>query len=262
MAATMTTQIERGLALLELLAGRPEGAPLSDIAAALGLPLSAAHRLLAELVRSGYVRQLREQGDYGLTIKLVALGLGYLGSTGVVDVAQPSLDRLAQVSAELVRLAIAFAVGVIYMLVFYALGSWLSGRSKALVNGLVVALVLWLSVVLIIPQIGDTMDPDNQVPGGLFAALQVKKADEKTILANFSNYELIRNSLEETSFTKHYERFTFAVTGIKDKYNGKPLSLIVSDKRGDIGWMALYSGLLGLLMWLGFRRESAIPKES
>lgn len=164
--------------------------------------------------------------------------------------------------AELVRLAIAFGVGVIYMLVFYALGSWLSGRSKALVNGLVVALVLWLSVVLIIPQIGDTMDPDNQVPGGLFAALQVKKADEKTILANFSNYELIRNSLEETSFTKHYERFTFAVTGIKDKYNGKPLSLIVSDKRGDIGWMALYSGLLGLLMWLGFRRESAIRKES
>ena len=164
--------------------------------------------------------------------------------------------------AELVRLAIAFGVGVIYMLVFYALGSWLSGRSKALVNGLVVALVLWLSVVLIVPQIGDTMDPDNQVPGGLFAALQVKKADEKTILANFSNYELIRNSLEETSFTKHYERFTFAVTGIKDKYNGKPLSLIVSDKRGDIGWMALYSGLLGLLMWLGFRRESAIRKES
>ena len=165
-------------------------------------------------------------------------------------------------ATELVRLAIAFGVGVLYMLVFYALGSWLSGRSKALVNGLVVALVLWLSVVLIIPQIGDTMDPDNQVPGGLFAALQVKKPDEKKILANFSTYELIRNSLEETSFTKHYERFTFAVTGIKDKYNGKPLSVIASDKRGDIGWMAVYTVLLGLLMWLGLRRESSIRRES
>ena len=102
----MTTQIERGLAVIEHLASRPEGAPLSDIAATLGLPLSAAHRLLTELVRSGYVRQLRDQGDYGLTIKLVALGLGYLGATGVVDVAQPSLDRLAATSAELVRLAI------------------------------------------------------------------------------------------------------------------------------------------------------------
>jgi IclR family transcriptional regulator, acetate operon repressor len=102
----MTTQIERGLAVLEHLASRPEGAPLSEIAIALALPLSAAHRLLSELVRSGYVRQLRNQGDYGLTIKLVALGLGYLGATGVVDVAQPSLDRLALESAELVRLAI------------------------------------------------------------------------------------------------------------------------------------------------------------
>ncbi len=102
----MTTQLERGLAVLEHLAGHPEGAPLSDLAAALTLPLSAAHRLLAELVKSGYVRQLRNQGDYGLTIKLVALGLGYLGSSGLVDVAQPSLDRLALESAELVRLAI------------------------------------------------------------------------------------------------------------------------------------------------------------
>lgn len=102
----MSTQIERGLALLEHLAGHPEGAALSEIAAAIDMPLSAAHRLLAELVKSGYVRQLRDQGDYGLTIKLAALGLSYLGTSGVVDVAQPSLDRLALESGELVRLAI------------------------------------------------------------------------------------------------------------------------------------------------------------
>jgi IclR family transcriptional regulator, acetate operon repressor len=102
----MSTQIERGLALLEHLASRAEGAPLSEIAAALDLPLSATHRLLTELVKGGYVRQLRDQGDYSLTIKLVALGLGYLGASGVVDVAQPALDRLAVESAELVRLAI------------------------------------------------------------------------------------------------------------------------------------------------------------
>jgi DNA-binding IclR family transcriptional regulator len=102
----MTTQIERGLAVLEHLARHPEGAPVSEIAATLSLPLSATHRLLAELVKSGYVRQLRGQGDYGLTIKLVALGLGYLGASGVIDVAQPALDKLAQTAGELVRLAI------------------------------------------------------------------------------------------------------------------------------------------------------------
>lgn len=111
----MTTQIERGLAVLEHLASHPEGAPLSEIASALGLPLSAAHRLLTELVRSGYVRQLRGQGDYGLTIKLAALGLGYLGASGLVDVAQPSLDRLAQESAELVRLAIVDGEDLVFV---------------------------------------------------------------------------------------------------------------------------------------------------
>lgn len=111
----MATQIERGLAVLEHLAGRPEGAPLSDIATALAVPLSAAHRLLSELVRSGYVRQLRDQGDYGLTLKLAALGLGYLGNSGVVDVAQPALDRLAQASAELVRLAIVDGEDLVFV---------------------------------------------------------------------------------------------------------------------------------------------------
>ena len=79
---------------------------LSAIASATDMPLSATHRLLAELVRVGYVRQLREQGDYVLTIKLASLGLAFLSASGMVDVAQPSLDALAETSRELVRLAI------------------------------------------------------------------------------------------------------------------------------------------------------------
>jgi len=163
---------------------------------------------------------------------------------------------------ELVRLGIAFAFALVYMLLFYALGTWVSARSRTLANGLVVALVIWLSVVLIIPQIGDTMDPDNQVPGGLFAALQVDRPHEKKILREFSTYETIRNNLEETSLTKHYERFTFAVTGIKETFNGKPLSLIADKKRNDLYWMAAYTALMGALMWAGLRHESVTRKES
>lgn len=111
----MTTQLERGLAVLEHLAACPEGAALSDIAAAISSPLSGAHRLLAELVKGGYVRQTRDQGDYVLTIKLVALGLSYLGASGVVDVAQPSLDRLAAEAGELVRLAIVDDMDLVFV---------------------------------------------------------------------------------------------------------------------------------------------------
>ena len=102
----MSTPLERSFNILELLAAHPEGQSISAIASALTLPLSATHRLLAELARCGYVRQLREQGDYVLTIKLVSLGLGFLSASGVVDVAQPALDRLADESGELVRLAV------------------------------------------------------------------------------------------------------------------------------------------------------------
>src|SRR5580765_8144585 len=103
---SMSSLLERGFKILELLAAHPEGRALSSIAAEAGLPLSATHRLLTELTRCGYVRQARNQGDYVLTIKLVSLGLGFLSASGMVDVAQPSLDRLAEESRELVRLAI------------------------------------------------------------------------------------------------------------------------------------------------------------
>jgi len=102
----MSGLLERSFRILEQLAAHPEGLAISSIASTQNMPLSGTHRLLAELARCGYVRQLREQGDYVLTIKLVSLGLGFLSASGVVDVAQPLLDRLAEESGELVRLAV------------------------------------------------------------------------------------------------------------------------------------------------------------
>ena len=102
----MSTALDRGLSILEHLAGQPDGVPLTALADELAMPHSACHRLLAELQRRGYVRQPRSQGDYVLTTKLVSLGLGYLSSAGIVDIAEPMLERLAAASGELVRLSI------------------------------------------------------------------------------------------------------------------------------------------------------------
>jgi DNA-binding IclR family transcriptional regulator len=102
----MSLALDRSLSLLEQLAAHPEGLPISQLASELDMPLSACHRLLSELQRRGYVRQAREQGDYLLTTKLVSLGLGYLSSTGVVDIAEPVLEGLAQRTGELIRLAV------------------------------------------------------------------------------------------------------------------------------------------------------------
>lgn len=102
----MAINLDRSLAALEYLAARPEGQPLASIADDLNIPRSACHRMLSDLVRCGWVRQMREHGDYALTTKLAALGLNYLSGSGIVDIAQPLIDRMAEISGELVRLAI------------------------------------------------------------------------------------------------------------------------------------------------------------
>lgn len=102
----MSSVLERSLAVLELLARAPGGLALRNIAETLDIPPSGAHRLLKDLARLEYVRQERDHAEYFLTTKLVALGLSYLSGSGIVDLAQPVLDRLAAQSAELVRLGI------------------------------------------------------------------------------------------------------------------------------------------------------------
>jgi len=102
----MSGVLERGFKVLEYLAEHPEGVPLSEMAARLQIPLSALHRLLAELIRFGYVRQNSHDGHYFMTIRLVSIGLAFLSRAGIVDVAQPLLDQLAATAGELVRLAV------------------------------------------------------------------------------------------------------------------------------------------------------------
>lgn len=102
----MSGSLEKSLAILEYLASRPNGASLAVIATELNQLRSSCHRTLHELVRYGYVRTMPQRGDYALTTKLASLGLSFLSKSGVVDIAQPIIDRLAAATEELVRLAI------------------------------------------------------------------------------------------------------------------------------------------------------------
>lgn len=102
----MTTALERGLDVLEYLAANPGGQSLSTIAGSLDIPNSACHRILVELKARGYVRQPTALGDYVMTTRVAALGLAFLSSSGLVDIAQPLIERLAESSGGLVRLAV------------------------------------------------------------------------------------------------------------------------------------------------------------
>jgi IclR family acetate operon transcriptional repressor len=99
------SQIERVFSVLESLTSDPRGLPMQVLAEQLDIPKSATHRLLAELIRLGYVRQNPDTLRYHLSTKLVAMGFRYLSSSGA-DIVQPVLDRLAQETGELVRLGV------------------------------------------------------------------------------------------------------------------------------------------------------------
>ncbi|AMY70948.1 IclR family transcriptional regulator [Frigidibacter mobilis] len=113
----MTASIDRTLAMLELLSQHPGGLTLQAVATRLDLPPSATHRLLNDLLRLGYVCQPAPQGPYALTLRLAALGLSWLGRTGLPDIAQPVLDRLAEATGELVRLSVADGASLVWVAV-------------------------------------------------------------------------------------------------------------------------------------------------
>lgn len=100
------SQIENCLAVVELLATDARDMRVTEIADRLGLPRSGAHRLLTVLRGLGWVEQDVGTDQYRLSLKLSALGERYLASTRILDVCQPVLDRVAEESRELVRLAV------------------------------------------------------------------------------------------------------------------------------------------------------------
>lgn len=98
--------LEHSFAVVEFLAAEAKSTRLSEIAERLGLQKSGTHRIISTLVELGWVEQDVDTTHYRLTFKLAAVGQGFLASTRILDVCQPVLDRVAQESKELVRLAV------------------------------------------------------------------------------------------------------------------------------------------------------------
>ncbi len=165
-----------------------------------------------------------------------ALGIYLISGAGVVW-------------ADVLRLAIVLLAACLYALSFILLGLILALWMKSLPNALLAAFTIWLVLVLVAPQIGDTLDPDNQVAGGVFKQLSVPKPDQLEILKSFASYETIRTGIEAASPTKHFERFAFAVFGIKDIYAGQPLLPILKEKLGDILWLLASAAALLVLLF-------------
>jgi IclR family transcriptional regulator, acetate operon repressor len=112
---TMKSALLRGLEILGVLATADQPMSLGAVSERLGMPKSATHRLLGELLSAGFVHQDAAGAAYAMTMKLPSLGVRFLGASGVQEVCQPVLERLAVASGELVRLAVAEADGLYWV---------------------------------------------------------------------------------------------------------------------------------------------------
>ncbi len=162
---------------------------------------------------------------------------------------------------ESLKVVTSFIYSTMYLYIFYLLSSLFTLLIRSLPSALIVSFVIWIMFVLIVPQIGDTMDTDNQVPGGFFNAIHVSNTQSKIILQQFTGYETARNAIEEASITKHYERLVFALLGIKDIYNNKSIPFILQDKLNETIWLTSYISVLIVITLYTFTQKSLIWKE-
>ena len=192
-------------------------------------------------------------GALGVIITLITV----TAIVGVVCVGTIGHDWINATQA--LKLVLAYVASIAYMGAFYCLGAIATAKSRVAANGLMIALGFWLIVVLVLPQIGDTMDADNQIPGGLFKALGLGHDGEVQILTHFMTYEQIRTWTEEASLAKHYERFSFAMSDVKERYRPYDLGWLLRQTRNDIGWLIAYAGVLVAGLRRAFRAQPIIP---
>lgn len=107
--------LDRALGLLQAVAGRPQGATLSDLAEDAGLAPSTTHRLLRGLEDRRFVAQDTERGLWFVGVGAFRVGTAFLRGRDVVQLARPVMRRLMEEAAESVNLAVRDGDRAIYL---------------------------------------------------------------------------------------------------------------------------------------------------
>jgi IclR family pca regulon transcriptional regulator len=105
--------LARGLDVIKAFQpGRPVMS-LSEVAAATGLARPTARRILLTLQELGYARS--EPGGFALTPRVLELGISYVRSTGLWEIARPHLERLVARTHESSSIAQLDGSDIVYV---------------------------------------------------------------------------------------------------------------------------------------------------
>ena len=184
-----------------------------------------------------------------LAVLMVAVGL-------VTVLALRFIGSLSLTADQMIKLMLTMGMSWLYTLIFFLLAMFLALRVPNGNQALLLTVIVWLVFAFIFPQIGDTMDLDNQLPGGFFASIGVSPDQEHKALERFRWYESVRDGVEELSPTKHYERISFALLGVKTEFANTPWNEVIQLKMIDlVGLIVPIIVLLGASYVVFLRQE-------
>src|ERR1700752_660393 len=105
--------LARGLDVIRAFEPNRPTMTLSEVAAAAGLARPTARRMLLTLEELGYVRTA--QGGFALTPRVLELGMAYIGSTSIWDIARPHMEQLVGRTGESSSLAQLDGSDIVYV---------------------------------------------------------------------------------------------------------------------------------------------------
>ncbi len=105
--------LARGLDVIRAFEPNRPTMTLSEVAAAAGLARPTARRMLLTLEELGYVRTM--QGEFALTPRVLELGMAYIGSTSIWDIARPHMEQLVGRTGESSSLAQLDGSDIVYV---------------------------------------------------------------------------------------------------------------------------------------------------
>jgi IclR family transcriptional regulator, pca regulon regulatory protein len=111
----LSQSLERGLAILSCFSERRPLLGISDLARAVDLNKSTAHRYVATLTALGYLQQDAATRKYRLGLRVIDLGFAAVNSMEISKVAGPFLQALSEETGYSANMAVLDGVDIVYV---------------------------------------------------------------------------------------------------------------------------------------------------
>src|SRR6186713_264904 len=111
----LDSTLAKGLGVIEWLARQPGESRVTDVARALGLARSNAHRTLKTLVACGWAVQNPASSAYRPSLRLFELGSQLGASADLIALVRPHLQALAAATGETIHLARLDGTEIVYL---------------------------------------------------------------------------------------------------------------------------------------------------